>query len=154
MRRFSAALSTRFVISLRYVAWKDHKAFTADLKTICRAATQEEAETNLLKLAEKWGNKYAIAVRSWENNWEDIATFFRYTTEIRRLIYTTNAIESYHRQLRKVTKNRAAFPTPEAVRKLLYLATQDITKKWTMPVQNWANILNQLVIRFEGRFPL
>jgi putative transposase len=148
--------------SLRYVAWRDHKAFISDLKTIYRATTQEEAETNLLRLAEKWSSKYAIAVRSWENNWEDLATFFHYPTEIRRLIYTTNLIEGYHRQLRKVMKNKATFPTPEAApqggaaaqhgAKLLYLATQDITKKWTMPIQNWANILNQLVIRFEGRF--
>jgi transposase-like protein len=81
-----------------------------------------------------------------------LATFFHYPTEIRRLIYTTNTIEGYHRQLRKVTKNKAAFPTPEAVRKLFYLATQDIKKKWTMPIQNWANILNQLAIRFASRF--
>jgi transposase-like protein len=141
--------------SLRYVAWKDHKAFISDLKTIYRAPTQEEAETNLLQLAEKWGNRYAIAVRSWENHWEDLSTFFHYPTEIRRLVYTTNTIEGSHRQLRKVTKNKASFPTPEAAPKghpkLLYLATQDITKKWTMPVQNWANILNQLAIRFAAR---
>ena len=146
--------------SLRYVAWRDRKAFICDLKTICRATTQEAPrgfpETNLLRLAAKGSSKYAIAVRSWENNWEDLATFFRYPTEIRRLIYTTNLIEGYHRQLRKVMKNKATFPTPEAAPqehpKLLYVATQDITKKWTMPIQNWANILNQLVIRFEGRF--
>jgi transposase-like protein len=140
--------------SLRYVAWKDQKAFTSDLRTIYRAATREEAETNLLKLAEKWGRKYAIAVRSWENNWEELTTFFDYPAEIRRLIYTTNTIEGYHRQLRRVTKNKAAFPTLEAVRKLLYLANENIAKKWTMPIQNWANILNQLAIRFEGRFPI
>jgi len=139
--------------SLKYIASKDHKAFTADLKTVYRAVTREEAETNLLKLAEKWGDKYAIAVRSWENNWEDLVTFFDYPAEIRRLIYTTNVIEGYHRQLRKVTKNKAAFPTPEAVRKLLYLANENITKKWTMPIQNWANMLNQLALRFEGRLP-
>jgi putative transposase len=139
--------------SLKYIASKDHKAFTADLKTVYRAVTREEAETNLMKLAEKWSRKYAIAVRSWENNWEDIATFFDYPAEIRRLIYTTNTIEGYHRQLRKVTKNKAAFPTPEAVRKLLYLANENIAKKWTLPIQNWANILNQLVIRFEERLP-
>jgi transposase-like protein len=140
--------------SLRYVAWKDQKAFTSDLKTIYRAATREEAEMNLLKLAEKWGGKYAIAVRSWENNWDDLAIFFHYPTEIRRLIYTTNTIEGYHRQLRRVTKNKAAFPTSEAVRKLFYLASQDSAKKWTMPIQNWANILNQLAIRFEDRLPI
>ncbi len=95
-----------------------------------------------------------MAVRSWENNWNDLATFFDYTPEIRRLIYTTHPIEGYNRQLRKVTKTKAAFPTYEAVRKVLWLAHQNIAKKWTMPVPNWAMILNQLAIRFEGRFPV
>ena len=140
--------------SLKYVAWKDRKEFIADLKTVYQAATREEAETKLLELAETWGNKYPLAVKSWENNWEDLATYFNYPAQIRRLIYTTNTIEGYYRQLRKVTKNKASFPTPEAVRKLFYLANQNITKKWTMPIQNWANILNQLAIRFEGRFPI
>jgi len=140
--------------SLKYVIWADRKAFAADLKAIYQAATREEGETHLLELAEKWGDKYAMAVRSWENNWSDLATFFDYTPEIRRLIYTTNPIEGYNRQLRKVTKSKALFPTYEAVRKLLWLAHRDIVKKWTMPVQNWALILNQLAIRFEGRFPV
>lgn len=140
--------------SLQYVAWKDRKAFVADLKQIYQASTRAEAESNLLQLGETWGKKYAIAVKSWENNWEDLATFFDYPTEIRRLIYTTNAIEGYNRGLRKVIKTKSSFPTPEAARKLLYLAHQNITKKWTMPIQNWANILNQLVIRFEGRLPV
>jgi transposase-like protein len=98
--------------------------------------------------------KYTIAIKSWENNWDDLATFFSYPTEIRRLIYTTNAIEGYNRGLRKVLKTKSSFPTPEAARKLLYLANQNITKQWTMPMQNWANILNQLVIRFAGHFPI
>jgi putative transposase len=140
--------------SLKYVTWKDRKAFAQDLKTVYQAPTREAAETALLKLAETWGDKYAIAVRSWENNWEDLATMFDYTPEIRRLIYTTNLIEGYNRQLRKVTKNRAAFPSPEAARKLLWLAHRDIEKKWTMPLPNWAMILNQLAIRFEDRFPI
>jgi len=140
--------------SLRYVPWKDRKAFVADLKRIYRAATREEAEMNLLQLGEKWSSKYAIAVRSWENNWEELATFFAYSTEIRRLIYTTNSVEAYNRQLRKVTKNKATFPTPEAARKLFYLATQRITRKWVNPIRNWPQILNQLAIRFEGRFPI
>jgi putative transposase len=105
----------------------------------------------LLQLSETWGEKYAMAVRSWENNWEDLATMFDYPAEIRRLIYTTNAIEGYNRQLRKVTKNKAAFPSAKAVRKLLFLANRNITAKWSMPVQKWAKILNQLAIRFEGR---
>jgi putative transposase len=139
--------------SLRYVSWKDRRAFVADLKRIYRASTREEAETNLLELGEKWSGKYAVAVRSWENHWEELATFFAFPAEIRRLIYTTNSVEAYNRQLRKVTKNKATFPTPEAARKLFYLATDRITRKWTAPVWEWAKILNQLAIRFEGRFP-
>ncbi len=139
--------------SLKYVAHKDRKDFARNMKAIYQATTREQAETNLLKLSEKWGEKYAIAVRSWENNWEDLATMFDYTPEIRRLIYTTNLIEGYNRQLRKVTKNRAAFPSLDAVRKLLWLAHQNIAKKWTMPIPHWAIILNQLAIHFEERFP-
>jgi putative transposase len=140
--------------SLKYVVWKDRKAFAQDLKAIYRAPTRELAETHLLQLAEKWGDKYAVAVRSWENHWEELATLFDYTPEIRRLIYTTNILEAYNRQLRKVTKNRGALPSPEAIRKLLWLAHQDIAKKWTMPLANWAHILNQLAIRFNDRFPI
>jgi len=139
--------------SLKYVTWKDRKAFVADLKTIYRAATREEAEANLVRLEEFWGKKYAAAVRSWQNNWEELSTFFEFPQEIRRLIYTTNSVEGYHRQLRKVIKNKASFPTPQAARKMLYLATMDITKKWTMPIWNWPLILNQLAIRFEERWP-
>jgi putative transposase len=140
--------------SLTYVAWKDRKAFTADLKTIYQAPTREAAEMQLLELAEKWSTIYPMAVRSWETNWEDLATMFEYGAEIRRLIYTTNAIEGYNRQLRKVSKTKGAFPTDEAARKLLFLANRDITRKWTAPLPNWARIRNQLAIRFEGRFPL
>ena len=140
--------------SLKYVVWKDRKAFVADLKTVYQAATREEAEANLQKLEQTWKNKYAAAVRSWQNNWDDLATFFEFPKEIRRLIYTTNTVEGYHRQLRKVTKNKGSFPTEQAVRKLLYLATMDITKKWTAPIQNWPLILNQLAIRFEDRWPV
>lgn len=140
--------------SLKYVASKDRKAFVKDLKTIYKAPNRETAENNLLRLDEQWSDKYAIAVRSWENNWDELSTFFDYPAEIRRLIYTTNAIEGYNRQLRKVTKTKASFPTSQAVRKLLYLANVNITKKWTRPLVNWPLILNQLAIRFEGRCPL
>jgi putative transposase len=116
------------------VAWKDRKAFMADLKQICQASTREEAESHLLQLGETWVKKYAIAVKSWENNWENLAAFLAYPAEIRRLIYTTNAIESYNRGLRKVVKTKSSFSTPEAARKLLYLANQNITKTWTMPI--------------------
>lgn len=138
---------------LKYVIWKDRKAFMADLKTVYQAATREEGEANLIQLEETWGSKYGAAVRSWQNNWDGLATFFEFSKEIRRLIYTTNAVEGYHRQLRKVTKTKGSFPTKQAVRKLLYLATKNITKKWTAPLQNWALILNQLAIRFEDRWP-
>lgn len=138
--------------SLKYVSWNDQKAFIADLRTIYQAPTREEAETNLLKLSERWGKQYSSAVRSWENNWNEVSTFFDYPAEIRRLIYTTNSVEGYHRQLRKVIKTKGSFPTADAVRKILFLAHRNITAKWTAPIQNWAKILNQLAICFEGRF--
>jgi putative transposase len=140
--------------SLTYVPWKDRKAFVADLRAIYQAPTREAAETRLLELAERWGDSYPMAVRSWETNWEDLATMFEYGGEIRRLIYTTNSIEGYNRQLRKVTKTKGAFPTDEAARKLLFLVNRDITRKWTAPVANWARIRNQLAIRFAGRCPM
>jgi putative transposase len=140
--------------SLKYVVWKDRKAFTADLKTVYQAATREKAEANLLQLEQTWGNKYGAAVRSWQNNWDDLATFFEFPKEIRRLIYTTNSVEGYHRQLRKVIKTKGSFPAEQSVRKLLYLATMNITRKWTAPIQNWPLILNQLAIRFEDRMPV
>jgi putative transposase len=140
--------------SLRYVTWADRKEFAQDLRQVYQAATREQAESQLLKLDEKWSQRYAMAVRSWETNWEELATMFDYPREIRRLIYTTNSVEGYHRQLRKVVKTKASFPGPEAVRKLFYLVNDNVTKKWTTPVRDWAKILNQLAIRFEGRFPL
>lgn len=140
--------------TLRYVTWSDQKEFMRDLKSVYQAGTREEGETALLELLEKWGDKYPAAIRSWEDNWTELSTFFDYPAEIRRLIYTTNTIEGYNRQIRKVTKNKAVFPTPKSIRKLLYLAHQNIAKKWTMPIPHWAKIRNQLAIRFEGRFPL
>ena len=140
--------------SLKYVTSTDRKEFLDSLKTVYKAPTREEAETNLLLVAEQWGDKYPAAIRSWENNWAELSTFFDYPAEMRRIIYTTNTIEGYNRQLRKVIKNKAVFPTDKSVRKLLYLAHADIAKKWTMPIPNWAKIRNQLAIRFEGRYPL
>jgi putative transposase len=140
--------------SLKYVIWKDRKAFSADLKTVYQAVTREQAEANLLQLEQTWGNQYGTAIRSWQNNWEDLATFFEFPKEIRRLIYTTNGVEGYHRQLRKVIKNKGSFPTEQSVRKLFYLATMNITRKWTLPIQNWPRILNQLAIRFAERVPV
>ena len=140
--------------SLRYVSWKDRKAFVSDLRKVYQAANREQAEANLAQLGENWADQYAIAVKSWENNWDNLATMFDYPKEIRRIIYTTNTVEAYHRQLRKITKTKSSFPSPEAVRKLLYLAMRDITRKWTAPTRDWAKVLNQLAIRFEGRFPI
>ena len=107
-----------------------------------------------MALGERRGKQYAVAVRSWETHWDDLATMFAYPAEIRRLTHTTNTVEGYHRQMRKVLKTKASFPTDEAVRKLLYLVTQDIARKWTGPIFNWPLILNQLVIRFEDRLAL
>jgi putative transposase len=137
--------------SLKYVSYTEQDDFVRDLKQVYQAPTRDAAETALLTLSERWGTKYAVAVRSWETNWAELSTFFDYPFEIRRMIYTNNAIEGYNRQLRKPTKNKAVFPTEEAVRKSFYLAHRDIAKKWTMPMLNWAKILNQLAIYFDGR---
>lgn len=156
---FPQALVQRCIIhqirhSLKYVAHKDRKPFTQDLKEIYKAPNRQVAEEKLALLTEKWGDTCAMAVRSWERNWEELSTFFAFPSEIRRVIYTTNAIEGYNRQLRKVIKTKGSFPSAESAARLLYLAQENITRKWSMPTQNWAKVLNQLAIRFEGRFPL
>lgn len=140
--------------TLRYVSWKDKDAFVTDLKKAYQAATKEEADLHLETLRENWGKRYTIAVKSWENNWNELSTFFQYTPEIRRVMYTTNSIESYNRQLRKVTKTKSVFPTAESVQKMLYLAYKDIHKQWDKSIPNWPNILNQLTIKFEGRIKI
>ncbi|SDE23987.1 Transposase (or an inactivated derivative) [Paenibacillus sp. UNCCL117] len=137
--------------STRYVSYKDLKKVTADLKPIYKAATEELALLELDRFEETWGTKYPLIVRSWRNNWEEIATFFKYPPEIRKLIYTTNMIESYHRQLRKVTKGKSIFPTDDALLKMLYLATMDVVRKWTGRIQNWGQILLQLSVFFPDR---
>jgi putative transposase len=137
--------------SVRYVSWKDRKEFTSDLKKIYKANTLEQAETALEALSKKWKSKYAVAVKSWETNWDELSSFFDFSKQIRRMMYTTNAIEAYNRQIRKVTKNRSVFSTEKSIRKLFYLAHRNIAKSWTMPIHNWPLILNQLVIKFEGR---
>ena len=137
--------------SLKHVSYKDKKAFSSDMKSIYQAPTEEAALMALDELKGEWGDRYLLAVNTWERNWDRIRTMFRFTDEIRRLIYTTNPIESFHRQLRKVTKNRSLFPTDTAALKLLYLATQDVLKKWTMKLRNWSGILAQLSIHFGER---
>ncbi|RXI56295.1 IS256 family transposase [Clostridium tetani] len=137
--------------SSKYVSYKDLKEFNSDLKLVYTATTEEAALAELERFEQKWGDKYLIAIRSWKNNWDELATFFKYPQEIRKIIYTTNAMESYNRQLRKVTKARSIFPSDDALLKMLYLATMDISKKWTQSIRGWAQILAQLSIFFEGR---
>ncbi len=137
--------------SIKYVASKDMKEFTKDLKTIYKAITLEQAADNLLHLEEKWGKKYRAAIKSWQDNWEELTTYFKYPEEIRRLIYTTNSIESFNRQLRKYTKTKSSYPTDDSLSKSIYLSIKEITKKWTGKVQNWGQIVSQLSIYFEGR---
>jgi putative transposase len=137
--------------STRFVSYKDLKKVTADLKPIYKATTEEAALLELDRFEEVWGSKYPLILRSWRTNWDELATFFKYPPEIRKLIYTTNIIESYHRQLRKVTKGKSIFPTDEALLKMLYLATMDVTRKWTGRVQNWGQMLLQLSVFFPDR---
>src|SRR5690606_20819181 len=137
--------------STRYVSYKDLKKVTADLKPIYKAATEEAALVELDRFEEEWGKKYPLIVRSWRNNWSELATFFKYPPEIRKLIYTTNMIESYHRQLRKVTKGKSIFPSDEALLKMLYLSTMDVVRKWTGRVQNWGQMLLQFSVFFPDR---
>jgi len=134
--------------SLKGVTQKDRKAFTADLKVIYQSLTREAAETALLHLGERWSDKYDLAVCSWENHWEALATMFAYTPETWRLICTTNPIEGYNRQLRKAAKTKGAFQTAQAVRKSFWLAHTNIAQKWNRSIHNWELILNQLAICF------
>jgi len=119
---------------LEICAIQGTKEFMADLKKVYQALTIEEAELAFISLKEKWGKRHPIIIRSWENNWVELTAYFKYPYEIRRLIYTTNVIEGYHRQLRKVTKTKTAFPTDESLIKIIYLATIEASKKWTMPL--------------------
>ncbi|KEJ91398.1 IS256 family transposase [Synergistes jonesii] len=135
----------------KFVSYKDIKAFMNDLKGVYQAPTLEQAEEGLDRLEEKWGSKYPSSVASWRNNWPQLSAYFKYPYELRRMIYTTNQIENYNRQLRKVTKTRTIFPSDDALLKLLYLATMDITEKWTGRDRDWSKILSQLCIYFEER---
>ena len=135
----------------KFVYYKDLKPFMRDLKEICQAATLSEAEEALEALEEKWGEKYPSSVSSWRNNWPQLSTYFKYPMELRKLIYTTNQIENFNRQLRKVTKNSTIFPTDDSLFKMLYLATMDATKKWTGKPMNWTSIASQMFIYFDDR---
>ncbi|MSB17889.1 IS256 family transposase [Finegoldia magna] len=137
--------------STKFVSYRDIKELMKDLKTVYKASTEELALSNLDIFEEKWGKKYPMYVNSWRNNWAELATYFKYPEGIRKLIYTTNSIENFNRQLRKVTKNKTIFPSDYALQKSLYLAMVDASSKWTSRIRGWDQILSQLSIFFEGR---
>lgn len=137
--------------SLKYVGSKHQKEFIKDLKPVYRAANKESAEAALDELEAKWGEKYPIVIRSWRKKWDHLSVYFRYPEPIRKVIYTTNSIEAVHRQFRKLTKTKGAFPNDNSLLKLLYLGIRNAEKKWTMPIRNWNQTLSQLAIFFDGR---
>ena len=138
--------------SLNFVSWKQRKAVASDLRMIYTATTEVEAAIALDTFAANWDSQYPQIAKSWRANWARVIPFFAYAPEIRRVIYTTNAIESVNFSLRKLIKNRASFPTDEAAVKLLYLGLRNIAQRWTMPIQNWKQAMSQFMIRFEDRF--
>lgn len=140
--------------SIKYVASKNQKTFMKDLKLVYQAVSKEQAAIELDKLDSKWGKDYPIVIKSWRDNWEKLTAYFEFSDAIRRIIYTTNTVEGYHRQIRKVTKNKGVFTNDTALEKLVYLAYRNIRKKWTMPLSNWGLTAQQLAIKFPERFNL
>ena len=138
--------------SMKYVGSKNQKEFLRDLKLVYAADTKEKAETELDHLEEKWGELYPIVIKSWRDKWELLSCYFQYTAAIRKIIYITNTVEGYHRQVRKITKTKGVFPTDDALYKLVYLAYRNIRKKWTVPLANWGQTAQQLAIKFGDRF--
>ena len=139
--------------SLKFVSWKQRKEVARDLKTIYQAATTEKAEQALVEFSDKWDAKYPMISQSWWRNWDNLTSFFNFPPEIRKVIYTTNAVESLNSSFRKVLKTKGSFPNDEAVFKLIYLAFRNISKKWTRPIANWSLALNQFAILFPDRLP-
>lgn len=137
--------------SIKYIPSKNVKAFMKDLKQVYKAVNETMASQALQSLDDNWGDKYPIVIQSWQNNWENLSTYFDFPPEIRKIIYTTNSLEGFNRQLRKFTKTRTVFPTDDSLLKALYLATEQIMLKWTSPSPNWANTLAQLTIKFGDR---
>lgn len=137
--------------SVKYVPWKDYKAVTADLKQIYQSTTEESAKQSLAAFAERWDSKYPQISKSWNTHWENLNTLFDYPDDIRKAIYTTNAIESLNSVIRKAIKKRKLFPTDDSAKKVVYLAIMDASKKWTMPIRNWKGALNRFMIEFEER---
>lgn len=138
--------------SAKFVSYKDRKPVCADLKKIYSSVNIDDAEYAKEEFREKWDKKYPSIMRSWDANWAELTTFFQYPGEIRKLIYTTNPVEGYHRMVRKFTKTKAIFPTDDSIRKVVYLSVKQISKKWTMPVRDWGMIYSQVMIYFEDRF--
>ena len=139
--------------SLKYVSWKRRVEVAADLKRIYACPTLDEAEQRLVEFEAKWDGEYPPISQAWRRHWERLIPFFDYPPEIRKVIYTTNAIESVNMGLRRLTKHRGAFPTDEALMKLLYLALRNISRKWTLPIRDWKAALNRFTIQFEDRMP-
>lgn len=137
--------------SCRYVVWKDKRAFTQDMKNVYAAPTREAALASLTDLEQKWSSKYAYAIKSWREHWDELTVFFDFPLEIRKIIYTTNLIENLNGKIRKYTKNKLSFPNDEAVLKSVYLSLREASKKWTMPIHNWGLILSQFLTIFENR---
>ena len=137
--------------SLKYVSWKDYKAVTASLKEIYHSPTESAALAALERFAKQWDERYPQISKSWNTHWPNLITLFEYPPEIRKVIYTTNAIESLNSVIRKATKRRKVFPTDESAIKVVYLAIQDASKKWTMPIRNWKHAINRFMIEFGDR---
>jgi putative transposase len=137
--------------SMKYVVWKDRKQFLSDLKHVYGAINRDMAYDALDEFAKKWGSKYAYSIKSWRDNWDELTAYFDYPQEIRRIIYTTNAIESLNSSIRKYTKTKTVFPDDQAALKAVYLAIANVEKKWTYPVRDWGSVINQLIIKFEDR---
>lgn len=139
--------------TMKYVSDKDRKPFCADLKTIYQAPTEEKALDALERVTEKWGGKYPNSMRSWKQNWDAISPIFKFSAAVRKVLYTTNAIESLNATYRKLNRQRSVFPSDKALLKALYLSTFEATKKWTMPIRNWGQVYGELSIMYEGRLP-
>ena len=137
--------------TIRYIGWKNQREFMKDLKPVYRAISKQAAEDALDALEEKWGNQYPIVIKSWRRKWDDLSAYFKYPEDIRRVIYTTNAVEAVHRQFRKLTKTKGVFPNENSLLKLLYLGIENASKKWNMSFRDWGQTLSQLAIFFEGR---
>ena len=137
--------------SFKYVNYNDLKKFSSDFKAVYNAPNETAALSELENIKEKWGKKYPYAISNWENNWEDVSSFFQFSNDIRRIMYTTNIIEGLNRQYRKVTKTKSVFPSDASLEKMLYLASENVVKKWTQRYRNWDQVLNQLIVLYGER---